>query len=95
MDTAIDTLKIYDRLKAANLNENAAKELAEVFREVSFESQKGLATKEDITRLEQTTKSDLLQLKTEIGGELKLIKWMLGILIAGVLSLVLKAFFAV
>ena len=79
---AIDTLKIFERLKAANLNEQAAKEIAEVIREVSLESQKELATK-----------GDLRQLKIEIDGELKLIKWMLGILIAGVISLVLKAFF--
>jgi len=89
MEIAIDTLKIFERLKAANLNEQAAKEIAEVMRDVSLESQKGLATKEDLMQL----KSDLRQLKTEIDGELKLIKWMLGILIAGVISLVLKAFF--
>jgi hypothetical protein len=89
MEIAIDTLKIFERLKAANLNEQAAKEIAEVMRDLSLESQKGLATKEDLMQL----KSDLRQLKTEIDGELKLIKWMLGILIAGVISLVLKAFF--
>ena len=100
MEIAIDTLKIYERLKAANLNEEAAKEIAEVMREVSLESQKRLVIK-----------SDLLQVKTEIEGkldkleskiieritameeELKLIKWMLGILLAGVISLILKAFF--
>lgn len=89
MEITIDTLKIFERLKSADLNEKAAKEIAEVIREVSLESQKGLATKEDIIRLEH----NLLQLKTEIDGELKLIKWMLGVVIAGIISLILKAFF--
>lgn len=30
---------------------------------------------------------------TEIKGNIKLIKWMLGVIIAGILSLLLKAFF--
>ncbi|MBF0539681.1 MAG: hypothetical protein HQL03_15680 [Nitrospirae bacterium] len=34
MDTSIDTLKIYERLKDAGLNEQAAKALAEIFIEV-------------------------------------------------------------
>lgn len=82
MEITIDTLKIFERLKSADLNEKAAKEIAEVIREVSLESQKELATK-----------NDLIQLKAEIDGELKLIKWMLGVVIAGIISLILKAFF--
>ena len=34
MEAVIDTLKIYERLKAANLTDQAAKEIAEVFKEV-------------------------------------------------------------
>ncbi len=52
MEIIIDTLKIYERLKAADLNEKAAKEIAEVIREVSLESQKGLTTKGDLAILE-------------------------------------------
>ena len=33
MDTMIDTLRIYERLKGADLPDKAAKEIAEVFRE--------------------------------------------------------------
>ncbi|MBF0566719.1 MAG: hypothetical protein HQK89_15955 [Nitrospirae bacterium] len=33
MATSIDTLKIYERLKAANLDKKIAKEIAEVFKE--------------------------------------------------------------
>ena len=89
MEIAVDTLKIFERLKAANLNEEAAKEIAEVVREVSLESQKESVTKEDIAKLE----SKIIERITAMEGELKLIKWMLGILLAGVMSLILKAFF--
>ncbi len=34
MTAIVDTLKIYERLKNADINEQAAKEIAEVFREV-------------------------------------------------------------
>ena len=46
-----------------------------------------LATKTDISRLE-------LKL-IEHEGEFKLIKWMLGIILGGVIALVLKAFFPI
>jgi hypothetical protein len=46
---AIDTLKIYERLKNADLNEKAAREIAEVLRE-TIES--NLATKRDLKELE-------------------------------------------
>ena len=51
----------------------------------TLESQ--LATKADISRLE-------LKL-IEHEGEFKLIKWMLGIVLGGVIALVLKAFFPI
>ena len=44
-----------------------------------------LATKQDLARLE-------LKL-TEHDGEFKLIKWMMGLMLGGVMALVLKAFF--
>ena len=44
-----------------------------------------LATKQDVARLE-------LKL-TEHDGEFKLIKWMMGLMLGGVMALVLKAFF--
>ncbi len=42
---------------------------------------------------ELATKADLLQVKTELVGEIKILKWMLGILLSGVISLVMKTFF--
>ena len=79
MSAAVDTLKIYERLKAANLDDKAAKEIAEVFREAEYSRLEELATKADIARLE---------------GDIKLLKWMMGAVLAGIISLILKAFFA-
>jgi len=79
MSTAVDTLKIYERLKAANLDDKAAKEIAEVFKEAESLRLEELATKADIARLE---------------GDIKLLKWMMGAVLAGIISLMLKAFFA-
>jgi hypothetical protein len=42
---------------------------------------------------ELATKSDLREMKTEIMGELRLNRWMLGQLLAGTMSLILKNFF--
>jgi ribosomal protein S13 len=75
MEIIIDTLKIYERLKAADLNEKAAKEIAEVIREVSLESQKGLTTKGDLAILEGRLNEQLASLNertASIEGELKL-----------------------
>jgi hypothetical protein len=49
MAGATDTLKIYERLKAANLDERAAKEIAEVFNDIIEDR---LATKNDLRELE-------------------------------------------
>ncbi len=66
------------------------------------DSHKGLATREDIALL----KEDLLSVKGELGdiaklterliaveSGLKLIKWIMEIMLAGVISLVIKIFF--
>ena len=46
-----------------------------------------LATKEDANRIERKL--------IEHDGELKTIKWMLGVIVGGVMLLVLKAFFPI
>jgi len=35
MSSYVDTLQIYERLKVANLEEDAAKEIAEIFKETT------------------------------------------------------------
>jgi hypothetical protein len=73
-----DTLELVDKLKSAGIPQEQA---AAVVRVIA-EAQARLVTKDD---LEIT----LLPAKTDLA----VIKWMLGVLLAGVLSLVLKAFF--
>ena len=80
-----DTLKFVERLKAAGISEAQAK--AEALVEALGGAQ--VATARDIEQL----RHEIREMKTEILGELKLNRWMLGILLGGVLSLVLKTFF--
>jgi hypothetical protein len=82
MPGPIDTLAIYQRLKSANLDEAAAKEIADIFNDfIEFR----LTTKEDlertrmalsadITRLETATKADLDKLRMELSAEIATIK---------------------
>lgn len=62
----LDTLQIYERLKCAKLDELAAKEIAEIIKEVA---ESHLATKEDVEEI-------VAKAKVEI------IKWVAGMLIA-------------
>nr|VFJ93644.1 MAG: hypothetical protein BECKH772A_GA0070896_1005913 [Candidatus Kentron sp. H]VFJ94416.1 MAG: hypothetical protein BECKH772B_GA0070898_1006113 [Candidatus Kentron sp. H]VFK01066.1 MAG: hypothetical protein BECKH772C_GA0070978_1005711 [Candidatus Kentron sp. H] len=48
-----------------------------------------LATKGDLREMEQRMKNEF----TRIDGEMRLIKWMLTLLLAGVMSLVFESFF--
>ncbi len=74
-----DTLKCVRRLKAAGVSEKHAEAEAKALAEVFSEAlDTQLATKADVARLE---------------GELKLIKWMLGLVIGGISVLILKTFF--
>ena len=57
------------------------------------EAQNGLVTKHDLTEAKNEIKSDMNVRFERIDSELKLNRWMLGVLLAGVISLVLKAFF--
>ncbi len=70
---ALDTLGIYERLKSAHLEDSAAKELAEVFK--------------DVTETELVTKVHLdaakIELKANIeSAKVETIKWVAGMLVA-------------
>lgn len=82
-----DTLKFVHRLRDSGMPEQQAEAIAVAFYEASGEA--GLAAKAGMRELRQ----EMMALKTEIIGELKLTRWMLGLLLAGVMSLILKAFF--
>jgi DNA-binding transcriptional MerR regulator len=87
---AFDTLKFVERLKAAGLPEAQAKAISDAQRDVFNEAlDNSLATKLDIAKLEER----MVRLEAKFDGETKLTRWMLGVTLAGVLSLVLKAFF--
>jgi hypothetical protein len=73
-----DTLELVDKLKAAGI----PPEQAEAVVRVIADSQVRLVTKDDLEMALSPLKTDLAVLK-----------WMIGMLLAGVMSLVLKAFF--
>jgi len=82
-----DTYAFVKRLKAAGFNEVQAEALTSAQKE-SIDN--ALVTKDDL-------RSELVPIKLEIAdlkGEMKLIKWMLGFLVAGVATIILKLFVA-
>ena len=82
-----DTLKFVGTLKSHGVPDEQAKGIAEAFRDAAGEAE--IATKRDIERLE----AKIDRIDTRLAGEMTLLKWMLGILLGGVIALVLKSFF--
>ncbi|WP_394753779.1 DUF1640 domain-containing protein [Crenothrix sp.] len=80
-----DTLELVDKLKTAGIPQAQAEAVVRVI----AEAQDGLVTKHDLTEI----KAEMNVRFERIDGELRLNRWMLGVLLAGVISLVLKAFF--
>jgi hypothetical protein len=76
-----DTLKFTKTLEKAGVPPEQAEAMAEAFREASGEAD--LVTKKDL----------LIGLVAPIHADLTLVKWMLGILLGGVMALILKTFF--
>jgi hypothetical protein len=77
-----DTVKFVKALKAAGFDDAQAEVLTEALKDA-----------QDVHLAELATKADLRELELKLEGELKLLRWMVGVMLAGVLSLVLKAFF--
>jgi len=84
-----DTLELVDKLKTAGIPQAQAEAVVRVI----AEAQDGLVTKHDLIEAKNEIKADMNVRFERIDGELKLNRWMLGVLLAGVISLVLKAFF--
>lgn len=82
-----DTHKLVRKLEEAGFDPRQAEAVADAFREAQGEAE--LATKRDIERLE--AKLDTRFERQD--GELRLNRWMLGLMLAGVVSLILNAFF--
>ncbi len=80
-----DTLKFARRLKDAGVAEGQAEAEAEALAEALSEAlESQLATKSDISRLEGRI--------TRLEGRIILLQWMLGFLLAGNLTMLLKLF---
>ena len=78
-----DTHQFIKSLKTAGFEENQAEALAEALKNVQQLSVENLATKSDVKELEM-----------KLSAEINLLKWMLGFVLAGILSLIAKAFFS-
>ena len=76
-----DALRLVDKLKSAGI----PPEQAEAVIRVISEAQDQLVTKNDLT-------SDLDDVINPVKTDLAVLKWMTGILIAGVMSIVIKLF---
>ncbi len=102
---AIDTLQTARRYQEAGLTTEQAEAYTAILKDAHQESIENLASKDDIAlvrkdmellRKDMATKDDLAAVKDDLAtvkATVALHGWMLGILIAGVAALVLKAFF--
>ena len=88
-----DTLKFAQRLEQSGIPRNQAEAFAEAQKDFLDEiTQVELATKNDIKDIRNDIQSIRLKM-VEQYGQFALLKWMIGFLIVGILSLVIKAFF--
>ena len=72
--------EVYDALKSAGADEDKARAAAQAI--ASYQR--------DPTELRTEMRTEF----ADVRGELKLLKWMLGLVLAGIASLIVKAFFA-
>jgi len=93
-----DTLKFVEKLKAAGISDAQAKAESEALQGVLAEAlDSQLATKNDLIKLDQRLDgidAKIDRMDAKMSGELTLLKWMLGILIASIMSIVIKTFFS-
>lgn len=73
---AVDTLKLYERFRKASLQDEAAKEIAEAFKEANDELLDRLATKKDLELTELTLRKEIAEAKTST------IIWVAGMMLA-------------
>ena len=87
-----DTLKYAERLEKAGIPREHAKAEAEALADVLASNAQDLSTKTDMAAI----RSDMREMHTEINGDLKLLRWMVGMSIAlstGTIALLAKLFF--
>ena len=102
-----DTHKSVKALKAAGFQELQAEALVDEIQKLQDSAIANLATKDDIAalkgdiaKLDSKTQGSIRELELRMEakfesakGEMTLLKWMIGFVLAGVVSLILKAFF--
>jgi hypothetical protein len=82
-----DTHRFTRKLEAAGFDPKQAEAVADAFMEAQGEAE--LVTKRDLERLEAKLETRF----ERVDGELRLSRWMLGLMLAGIVSLILKSFF--
>ena len=81
-----DTLELVEKLVQSGIEQKQAETIVRVI----AEAQETLVTKIDLKELKaDLDRSEFAPIKTDLA----VLKWMMGMLLAGVISLVLKAFF--
>ena len=88
-----DTLKYSNRLKAVGVPDKQAEAMAEMQADVFDKNLGELATKQDLRELELRFDTKLEKEIGPVRTELAVVKWMLGVQMAGVIALILKTFF--
>ena len=83
-----DMLNLVDKLKTAGFDQKQSEAVIRVI----VEAQDGLVTKHDLNEVKNEIKSDINIRFERVDGELKLNRWMLGAILASVLSIVVKSF---
>jgi hypothetical protein len=84
-----DTLAFTKKLRAAGIPEDQAEAQAEALSDVLEVNLQDLTTKGDLRETELKIEAQMMRLE----GQMLLIKWMSGVSVAGILSLVIKTFF--
>lgn len=91
---AFDTLKFVERLTAAGISAAHAKPKGEALQEVLEVNLKDLATRQDLRELKLEFDHKFERELAPVRADLLLVKWMLGLVLGGILALIIKTFFA-
>jgi hypothetical protein len=94
---AFDTHKFVKDLQSAGIPQEQAEAFVRAQQDILSQAlDSTLATRGDLQMLEKALHTDMERLYHKLiehDGEFKTIKWMLGIIVGGIVMLVLKAFF--
>lgn len=98
-----DTLKFANTLKAAGVPDKQAEAQAAAFAEVIQINLKDLVAKDDLAReaadtrkevhdVEQRLTAKIDTLAAQLRGEMAVMKWMLGVIVAGIVGILVRLF---